>query len=90
MQCAAFEACDGVNDKIEDDEDIICNPFQLRKAKTELQDGFQLSYQPPSLNQLQDGGANLVIITITNINDQHKHQHKQQQQHPHHHHSHHY
>ena len=35
---------------------------QLRKAKTELQDGFQLSYQPAALNQLQDGGDNLSIL----------------------------
>ena len=35
-----------------------------RKAKAKLQDGFQLSYQPSPLNQLQDGGDNLIIIII--------------------------
>ena len=40
-----------------------------RKAKAKLQDGFQLSYQPSPLNQLQDGGDNLIIIIIIiNIN----------------------
>ena len=45
------------------EDDSSSNPSsQLRKAKTELQDGFQPSYQPPSLNQLQDGGDNLSIL----------------------------
>ena len=52
------------------EDDSSSNPSsQLRKAKTELQDGFQLSYQPAALNQLQDGGDNLImtatIIIIT-------------------------
>ena len=68
LQGDAFEAGDDVNDYGDDvdgdDDGISCNPCQLRKAKTELQDGFQLSYQPPSLNQLQDGGANPIIIII--------------------------
>ena len=45
------------------EDDSSSNPSsQLRKAKTELQDGFQLSYQPAALNQLQDGGDNLSIL----------------------------
>ena len=45
------------------EDDSSSNPSsQLRKAKTELQDGFELSYQPAALNQLQDGGDNLSIL----------------------------
>ena len=45
------------------ENDSSSNPSsQLRKAKTELQDGFQLSYQPAALNQLQDGGDNLSTL----------------------------
>ena len=45
------------------EDDSSSNPSsQLRKAKTELQDGFQLSYQPAALNQLQDGGDNLSTL----------------------------
>ena len=51
---------------------VIIHVVNCRKAKAELQDGFQLSYQPTPLNQLQDGGDNLinitVIIIIININ----------------------
>ena len=51
---------------------VVIHVVNCRKAKAELQDGFQLSYQPTPLNQLQDGGDNLinitVIIIIININ----------------------
>ena len=43
---------------------VVIHVVNCRKAKAELQDGFQLSYQPTPLNQLQDGGDNLIIIVI--------------------------
>ena len=67
---------------------VVIHVVNCRKAKAELQDGFQLSYQPAPLNQLQDGGDNLIIfliiiiITTMIINIDHHHHHH------HHHHLH--